>query len=183
MAIVGELIIMVGFRLIVVVPKPILVTSRYGKCFLTLCCNEQYVCASFLRTWQRKALRHIPSESRCYEVVTIVPLCRRCFDFALRGGTGWSLGFHLVPYMRTWLMICLSNWGVGYKYLVTSWPGSCILTLHCLNNILVHGHRRFSDTYGRNPQVSSCFYGGRCFDFLICDGGTVWVAGTSLVTD
>ena len=101
MPIVGEQIIMVGFTLILVVSQPILVSSRYGKCFLTLCCYEQYVCSSFLRTWQRKAFRHIPSESRCYEVVTIVPLCRRCFDFALRGGTGWSLGFHLVPYMST----------------------------------------------------------------------------------
>ena len=116
MVIVAQLIIMVDIKLIVVGSKPILVTCRYGKCFLTLCCYEQYVCPWFLRTWQRKAFRHIQSESRCYVVVIIVSLFSRCFDFALRCGTGWSLGIRLVPYMSTCLMICLSNWGVGFKY-------------------------------------------------------------------
>ena len=44
LAIVVELMIMVGFRLIVVVSKSILVTSRYGKCFITFNCDAQYVC-------------------------------------------------------------------------------------------------------------------------------------------
>ena len=101
MAIVGDLIIMVGFTLIVLGSKPILVTSRYGKCCLTLCCYEQYFCASFLHSLQRKALLHIPSESHCHDVGTIVPLFRRCFDFPSWGGTGWLLGFHLVACMST----------------------------------------------------------------------------------
>ena len=51
-AIVGEPIIMVGFTPIVGVSKAILVTSRDGKCFLTLCCYEQYIWPPFLCTWQ-----------------------------------------------------------------------------------------------------------------------------------
>ena len=167
MATLRERIMMQGFTLMLVVSKPILLASAYSNCFLTSCCYEQHDCVSFLRTWQRKACRHIASESRYYEVVTTVSLFSTCFDFALRGGPEWSLGFHLVPCMSTCLMISSSNWIVGVKYLVTSRPGSCILTLHCWNNILVRGHHRNADTYGRNPNLTSCFYRGRCCDFCI----------------
>ena len=33
----------------------------------------------------------------------------------------------------------------------------------------MHGNRKFSDTYGQNTNVLSCFYYGRCLDFLIWD--------------